>query len=127
MATKLLAGQFEVPIQAGKEIFLSFKTSTSALTPTPLPSQRLPPSLQGIKRPGSKVDLSPRLHLVPRIRMSGAMHLLITTRLQGRPKSRWNDNVKQDICKMKIKNWTVCVQDRGKWRDVIEKAKSFNT
>jgi hypothetical protein len=30
----------------------------------------------------------------------------ITTRLQGRPKSRWNDNVKQDICKMKIKNWT---------------------
>jgi hypothetical protein len=50
----------------------------------------------------------------------------ITTRLQGRPKSRWDDNVKQDICKMKIKNWTVCVQDRGKWRDVVEKAKTFN-
>jgi hypothetical protein len=50
----------------------------------------------------------------------------ITTRLKGRPKSRWNDNVKQDICKMKIKNWTVCVQDRGKWRDVLEKAKTFN-
>jgi hypothetical protein len=28
----------------------------------------------------------------------------VTTRLQGRPKSRWDDNVKQDICKMKIKN-----------------------
>jgi hypothetical protein len=50
----------------------------------------------------------------------------ITTRLQGRPKSRWDDNVKQDICKMKIKNWTVCVQERGKWRDVVEKAKTFN-
>jgi hypothetical protein len=50
----------------------------------------------------------------------------ITTRLQGRPKSRWDDNVKQDICKMRIKNWTVCVQDRGKWRDVVEKAKTFN-
>jgi hypothetical protein len=50
----------------------------------------------------------------------------ITTRLQGRPKSRWDDNGKQDICKMKIKNWTVCVQDRGKWRDVVEKAKTFN-
>jgi hypothetical protein len=50
----------------------------------------------------------------------------ITTRLQGRPKSRWDDNVKQDICKMKLKNWTVCVQDRGKWRDVAEKAKTFN-
>jgi hypothetical protein len=24
---------------------------------------------------------------------------------------------------MKIKNWTVCVQDSGKWRDVVEKAK----
>ena len=31
------------------------------------------------------------------------------------------------ICKMKIKNWTVCVQDRGRWRDVVEKAKTFNT
>jgi hypothetical protein len=50
----------------------------------------------------------------------------ITTRLQGRPKSRWDDNVEQDICKMKIKYWTVCVQDRGKWRDVVEKAKTFN-
>jgi hypothetical protein len=48
----------------------------------------------------------------------------VTTRLQGRPKSRWNDNVKQGICKMKIKNWTVCVQDRGKWRDVVDKAKT---
>ena len=27
---------------------------------------------------------------------------------------------------MKIKNWTVRVQDRGKWRDVLEKAKTFN-
>jgi hypothetical protein len=50
----------------------------------------------------------------------------ITTRLQARPKSRWDDNVKQDICKMKIKNWTVCVQDCGNWRDVVEKAKTFN-
>jgi hypothetical protein len=31
----------------------------------------------------------------------------------------------QDICKMKINNWTVCVQNRGKWRDVVEKAKTF--
>jgi hypothetical protein len=54
------------------------------------------------------------------------MFMPITTRLQGRPKSRWDDNVKQDISKMKIKIWTVCVQDRGKWRDVVEKAKTFN-
>jgi len=27
---------------------------------------------------------------------------------------------------MKIKNSTACVQDRGKWKEVIEKAKTFN-
>jgi hypothetical protein len=50
----------------------------------------------------------------------------ITIRLQRRPKSRWDDSVKQDICKMKIMNWTVCAQDHGKWRDVVEKANTFN-
>ena len=54
-----------------------------------------------------------------------ALERLPTTRLQGRPKSTWDDNVKQDICKMMIKNWTVCVQDRDKWRDVIEKANAL--
>jgi hypothetical protein len=27
---------------------------------------------------------------------------------------------------MKIKKWIVCVQDRGKWRNVVERAKTFN-
>jgi len=45
---------------------------------------------------------------------------------QGRPKYGWEDNTKQDICQMKIKNWIACVQDRGKWKDVVEKAKTFN-
>jgi len=36
------------------------------------------------------------------------------------------DNIKQDICQMKIKNWIACVQDRGKWKEVVEKAKTFN-
>jgi len=47
-------------------------------------------------------------------------------RSQGRPKYRWEDNIKQDICQMKIKNWIACVQDRGKWKEVVEKAKNFN-
>ena len=29
----------------------------------------------------------------------------LTKRSQGRPKYRWEDNIKQDICQMKIKNW----------------------
>jgi len=27
---------------------------------------------------------------------------------------------------MKIKNWIACVQDREKWKEVFEKAKTFN-
>jgi hypothetical protein len=45
---------------------------------------------------------------------------------KGRPKYRWEDNIKQDICHLKIKNWIACVQDRGKWKEVVEKAKTFN-
>jgi hypothetical protein len=50
----------------------------------------------------------------------------LTKRSQGRPKYRWEDNIKQDICQMKIKNWIACVQDRGKWKEVVERAKTFN-
>jgi len=39
-----------------------------------------------------------------------------TKRSQERPKYRWEDNVKKDICQMKIENWTACFQDRGKWK-----------
>jgi len=35
----------------------------------------------------------------------------LTKRSQGRPKYRWEDNIKQDVCQMKIKNWIFCVQD----------------
>jgi hypothetical protein len=45
---------------------------------------------------------------------------------QGRPKYRWEDKVKQDICQMKVKNCITCVQDRGKWKDVVDKAVTFN-
>jgi hypothetical protein len=50
----------------------------------------------------------------------------LTKRSQGRPKYRWEDNIKQDICQMKIKNWIACVQDRGKWKEVVEKTKTLN-
>jgi hypothetical protein len=49
----------------------------------------------------------------------------LTKRSQGRPKYTWEDT-KQDICQMKIKNWIVFVQDRGKWKEVVEKAETFN-
>ena len=51
----------------------------------------------------------------------------LTKRSQGRPKYRWEDNTKHDICQMKIGNWTACVQDREKWKEeVVENAKNFS-
>ena len=50
----------------------------------------------------------------------------LTARSKGRPKQRWEDNIIQDIRQLNIKNWTVCVQDRTKWKNVVEKAKTFN-
>jgi len=44
----------------------------------------------------------------------------LTTRPRGRPKYRWEDNIIQDLGQMKIKNWVTCVQDRAKWKDVVE-------
>jgi hypothetical protein len=50
----------------------------------------------------------------------------VTKRSQGKPKYRWEDNVKQGIYQMKVKNWITCVQDRRKCKDVVEKAVTFN-
>ena len=50
----------------------------------------------------------------------------LTKRPRGKPKYRWEDNIIQDLGQMKIKNWFTCVQDRAKWKDVIEKAKTSN-
>ncbi|PSN44284.1 hypothetical protein C0J52_12965 [Blattella germanica] len=51
----------------------------------------------------------------------------LTTRCQGRPKIRWEDDVIEDLKKMKVKNWISCVHDRKRWKkEVVEKAKAFN-
>jgi hypothetical protein len=43
----------------------------------------------------------------------------------GRPKNRWEDDIRNDIKKLKIKNWTKCIQDRKNWKLYVEKAKMF--
>jgi hypothetical protein len=53
-------------------------------------------------------------------------NLILAPGSKGRPKQRWKDNIIQDIRQLNIKNWTVCVQDRTKWKNVVEKAKTFN-
>jgi hypothetical protein len=50
---------------------------------------------------------------------------LMLTRPLGRPKNRWEDDIINDMKKLKIKNWTGCIQDRNKWKLYVEKAKTF--
>ena len=47
------------------------------------------------------------------------------TRPLGRLENRWEDDIINDMKKLKIKNWTSCIQDRDKWKLYVEKAKNF--
>jgi hypothetical protein len=48
------------------------------------------------------------------------------TRRLGRPKTRWEDEIRNDMKKLKIKNWTSCIQDRNNCKLYVAKAKAFN-
>jgi hypothetical protein len=37
-----------------------------------------------------------------------------------------SQSIRNDMKKMKIKNWTSCIQDRNNWKLYVEKAKTFN-
>ena len=43
-----------------------------------------------------------------------------------RPKSGWEDDVTNDLKKMKVVKWAEQVQDRLKWKDIVEKAKTLS-
>jgi hypothetical protein len=47
------------------------------------------------------------------------------TRPLGRTKNRWEDDIINDMKKLKIKNWTSCIQDRNMWKLYVEKIKTF--
>jgi hypothetical protein len=49
----------------------------------------------------------------------------ILTRPLGRPKNRWEDDIRNDMKKLKIKNWTSRIQDRNKWKLYDERGKTF--
>ena len=48
-----------------------------------------------------------------------------TGRPVGRPKSRWEDDIRKDVKTMKLIKWTEQVQDRLKWKGIVEKAKTL--
>jgi len=41
-------------------------------------------------------------------------------------KSRWEDDVRNDLKKMKFMKWAEQVQDRLKWKNIVEKAKTLS-
>ena len=47
----------------------------------------------------------------------------ISRRSIGRPKTCWGDDVRKDI--QKIPNWKTLVQDRRRWKELVEKAKTL--
>jgi hypothetical protein len=46
------------------------------------------------------------------------------TRPIGRTRQRWQDDVMEDLKKLKVKNWKETAKDRKIWRDLAEKAKT---
>jgi hypothetical protein len=50
----------------------------------------------------------------------------ISKRAIGRPKTRWKDDVLQDIKNMNVRNWKKVAQDRDSWKKVVEQARTLN-
>jgi len=44
----------------------------------------------------------------------------------GRPKIRWEDDVKKDIQRLNVPNWKTLVQDTRRWKEVVGKAKTLH-
>jgi len=67
------------------------------------------------------INRMPETSIVQRIHKWKAF----TGRPAGRPKSRWEDDVRNDLKKRKLMKWAEQVQDRLKWKDIVEKAKTL--
>jgi hypothetical protein len=50
--------------------------------------------------------------------------LASTRRTIGRPKNRWEDDVRKDLQTMKIKNWKKSVLNRDFWKTIVERTKT---
>ena len=44
----------------------------------------------------------------------------------GRPKTRWEDDVSEDIKNMNVRNWKKVAQNRDSWKKVVEQARTLN-
>jgi hypothetical protein len=44
----------------------------------------------------------------------------------GRPKTRWEDDVLGDIRRLNVNNWKKVAQDRDRWKEVGERARTLH-
>jgi hypothetical protein len=60
-------------------------------------------------------------------RMVKAIHCWkpISRRPIGRPKTRWVDDVRNDMQKLKVPNWKTLAQDRRRWKELFERSKTL--
>jgi len=65
---------------------------------------------------GQRLSWVGHLHRMPEERMVKKVYNWkpMLTRPLGRPKNRWDDDIRNDMKKLKIKKWTSCIQDRSK-------------
>jgi hypothetical protein len=49
---------------------------------------------------------------------------LYATRLKGRPRVRWEDDVRNDLRKTGVNNWKQRKQERKQWEEITEQAKT---
>jgi len=68
-----------------------------------------------------QINRIPESSIVKKIYISKAF----TSRPVGRPKSRWEDDVRNYLKKMKLIKRTEQFQDRLKWKVIVEKAKTL--
>jgi hypothetical protein len=50
----------------------------------------------------------------------------LASRPIGRPKIRWEDDIRKDLQTMRIKNWKKKALDRDSWKAIVERTKVHN-
>ena len=50
---------------------------------------------------------------------------LMSKRPIGRPKTRWGDDVLEDIKRINIRNWKKVEQNRDSWKKLVEQARTL--
>jgi hypothetical protein len=49
----------------------------------------------------------------------------ISRRPIGKPKIPWRYDVRKDIQKIKVPNWKTLAQDKRRWKELVQKAKTL--